>query len=326
MVVGSTEESGHPAFRSSRVYSRDLAESGTGTNRDEATVMRRMVCVLVIAGCGVGHDVIRTASRSQRRGRVSNQRRLRHGRDRAMRPCGAQTDVYISDGTTAGFLKRARITPEVDLSAETYRDAVATTLTDSRPTSGIPLHDWRARYQPGYRECHHHIGAFVCERRGLGNPAARRRSMTTIAHDDGTRRWHDDGTTMIASRTASHLNPTEIDASTALLPATLLRCWLRARWWSGSRASRASVQVMELPATFEQDNLAAFDSMRSSDIPALAVSMVRVTAGYDAVRANVFDGDLADPSQRDAALPRPLERSWLVLRSDQHCHVPRAPS
>ena len=51
--------------------------------------------------------------------------------------------------------------------------------------------------------------------------------------------------------------------------------------------------IPELPVAYKQYHLA------SSDIPAIDISIVRVTGGYDAVRANVFDGDLTDLAPMD---------------------------
>lgn len=50
----------------------------------------------------------------------------------------------------------------------------------------------------------------------------------------------------------------------------------------------ASVPIPELPAPYKQYNLA------SMDIPTFDIELIKATGGYDAVRANVFNGDATD--------------------------------
>jgi hypothetical protein len=235
--------------------------------------------------------------------------------------CGTQTDFYVSDGVTAGFLKRAMIAPQVDLSAEPYHDAVATTLT----VTDLP-----------------DDGSATLEKRletDLLHPAFTTGALdTTLDTADATVDANvpdvlgiqqlvvadvndDDGTTTIAARAAYTSTPTEIDVGPALLPAVSAATLASsAVMWNedgmGGNADfsvvalrtatvthtiavvhhDATVKIPELPVAYKQYNLA------STDIPAIDVAILRVTGGYDAVRATVFNGDLTDLAPMDGTV------------------------
>ena len=235
--------------------------------------------------------------------------------------CGTQTDFYVSDGVTAGFLKRATIAPEIDLSAEPYHDAVATTLS----VTDLP-----------------EDGSATLEKRletDLLHPAFTTGALdTTLDTADATvdasvpdvlgiqqlvvaNVSDDDGSTMIAARAAYTSTPTEIDVGPALLPAVSLATLASSSvMWSevgmGGNADftvitlhtatvthtlaavhhDATLAIPELPVAYKQYNLA------STDIPTIDVAIVRATGGYDAVRANVFNGDLTDLAPMDGTV------------------------
>jgi len=235
--------------------------------------------------------------------------------------CGTQTDFYVSDGVTAGFLKRATIAPQVDLSAEPYHVAVATTLTV------IDLPD---------------NGSATLEKRletDLLHPAFTTGALDTILNTadatvdasvpdvSGIQQLvvanvnDDDGTTMIAARAAYTSTPTAIDVGPALLPAVSMATlasssvmWSEAGMGGNADLSvvtlrtatvthtlavphhDATAKIPELPVAYKQYNLA------STDIPAIDVAIVRVTGGYDVVRANVFNGDLTDLAPMDGTV------------------------
>jgi hypothetical protein len=126
---------------------------------------------------------------------------------------------------------------------------------------------------------------------------------------------------MIAARAAYTSTPTDIDVGPALLPAVSAATLASgAAMWSengmGDNADLsvvtvqtatvthvlatphhdATVTILDLPATYKQYNLA------SSDIPTINVMIARVTGGYDAVRANVFNGDPTDLAPMDGTV------------------------
>jgi hypothetical protein len=235
--------------------------------------------------------------------------------------CGTQTDFYVSDGVTAGFLKRAPIAPEVDLSAETYNDAVATTLSvTDLPDDGSATLEKRLEtdlLHPAFTTgaldttldtADATVDASVPDVSGI------QQLVVATVNDD-------DGSTTIAARAAYTSTPTEIDVGPALLPAVSLAALASSSVsWSeegmGGNADftvvalrtptvthmlatlhhDASVVIPELPTAYNQYNLA------TDDLPAIDVTLVRATGGYDAVRANVFNGDLTELAPMDGTV------------------------
>jgi hypothetical protein len=235
--------------------------------------------------------------------------------------CGTQTDFYVSDGVTAGFLKRATISAEVDLSAEPYHDAVATTLTvTDLPENGNATLEKRLEtdlLHPAFTTgaldtildtADATVDASVPDVSGI-------QQLVVASVND------DDGSTTIAARAAYTSTPTEIDVGPALLPAVSQAALASSSvmWTEVGMGGNADLSVIvlrtptvthrlaavhhdatlgipELPVAYKQYNLA------STDIPAIDVAIVRVTGGYDAVRANVFNGDLTDLAPMDGTV------------------------
>jgi hypothetical protein len=235
--------------------------------------------------------------------------------------CGTQTDVYVSDGVTAGFLKRVTIAPEVDLSAEPYHDAVTTTLTvTDLPDNGSATLEKRLETDLLHP-------AFTTGALATTLDTADATVDASVPDVSGIQQLvvanvnDDDGSTTIAARAAYTATPTEIDVGPALLPAVSLATLASSSvMWSedgmGGNADLsvitlrtatvthtlaavhhdASLAIPELPLAYKQFNLA------STDIPAIDVAILRVTGGYDAVRANVFNGDLTDLAPMDGTV------------------------
>ena len=227
--------------------------------------------------------------------------------------CATQTDFYVSDGVTAGFLKRATIGAEVDLSAETYHDAVATTLTvTGLPDGGNATLEKRLEtdllhpaFTTGALDTNLNTADATVDA-SVPDVAGIQQLVVAIVNDD-------DGATTIAARTAYTSAPTEIDVGSALLPAISMATlasssvmWtetgmggsadlsivtLRTATLTHTIAAAhhdAQIKIPELPLAYKQYNLS------STDIPAIDVALARVTGGYDAVRATVFNGDPTD--------------------------------
>ena len=225
--------------------------------------------------------------------------------------CGAMTDFYVVDGDgaqAASFLKRAAIAPEVDLSAELFRANLTTTLTAANVlTDATVTLEERLEtdlFRPVFTTGTLDATAGTVDANVADLPGVEQLVVATVNYNNSTQ--------SLSSRGPYAATPSTLDVSIGLLStvselaiASETITWaedpngaatdavvivLRTATVTHTIAApyAASVKLPLLPTSYNAYNLA------STDIPTIEHSMIKVTGGYDAVRARIFNGELTD--------------------------------
>lgn len=222
--------------------------------------------------------------------------------------CGAMTDFYVTelDAEPSAFIKRAAITPTIDLSTEMYRPALATSLSVSNAPIGATISIEKTLETDLFRPVFSTGPLAVISGQSVDSevpdlPGVEEQLIATVAYQGSTQR--------VGTRELYAAAPGTVDLSTAMIVGpsapTLVNDTLA--WTeSGSGApdlvvgdrsgagihhtivgpySGASLRIPRLPALF-----AAFNG-QPDDV--VTVALAKATGGYDAVRKSVFAGPLA---------------------------------
>jgi len=223
--------------------------------------------------------------------------------------CGAMTDFYvmeIGDEYPSAFIKRAPIAPTVDLSLETYRPALTTSLSVTNAPIGATAYVEKTLETDLFRPVFSSGMLPVAEGQSVDAiipdlPGVEEQLIATVSYNGSTQR--------VGKREPYAAAPGMVDLSTAMIigpsapsiSADMLT-WTETGSGSpdlvvgearGAQITRrvvgpyagASLRIPHLPATHDAFNVKADD--------VASIALAKVSSGYDGIRAQAFNGPLA---------------------------------
>jgi hypothetical protein len=226
--------------------------------------------------------------------------------------CGAMTDFYVSEVGTeypAAFIKRAPIGPTVDLSLETYRPALTTSLSVMNAPIGSSVSIEKTLETDLFRPVFSSGQLPVAPGQSVDTiipdlPGVEEQLIATVAYNGSTQR--------VGMRKPYAASPGMVDLSSAMIigPSAPVLDTLNSdtvTWTeAGSGApdlvvasvkgqlvrrsivapyATASLRIPRLPVVHDAFNVQSTDTV--------SIALAKVSGGYDGVRAAVFAGPLA---------------------------------
>jgi hypothetical protein len=225
--------------------------------------------------------------------------------------CGAMTDFYVSEiggEYPAAFLKRAPIAPTVDLSLETYRPALTTSLSVTNAPIGASVSIEKTLetdlFRPVFSSGPQPVIGTSVDTIIPDLPGVEEQLIATVSYNGAVQR--------VGKREPYAASPGMVDLSTAMIigPSAPVLDTLNndtVTWTeTGSGApdlvvavvkgtdvrrsivapyATASLRIPRLPVVHDTFNVQSTDSV--------SIALAKVSSGYDGVRAKVFAGPLA---------------------------------
>jgi hypothetical protein len=222
--------------------------------------------------------------------------------------CGAMTDFYVSEigvEYPSAFIKRATIAASVDLSLETYRPALTTSLSVTNAPTGATVYIEKRLETDLFRPVFSSGPLPVALDQSVDTlipdlPGIEEQLVATVSYNGITQR--------VGKRQAYAAAPGMVDLATAMIigPSAPVLTADTLTWTeAGSGApdlvvgkvsgaiqrhivapyAGASLRIPRLPASHDAFNVQPSDSV--------SIELAKVSGGYDAARAHVFAGPLA---------------------------------